>query len=113
MKTVRSLLAGLLLLLFAAGPQVNAQPDEGAFSTYLVGTFENRLGVGTMIQVVNPANVEGLQVVIAFFDVDGAFLDCLKDSVRPNGMWEVIVPLSIPKLSKDHGVVKIISYKYD
>lgn len=40
-----------------------------SFSSYLVGTYEKRFGVGTTLQIINPTSAS-LDVVAAFFDAD-------------------------------------------
>ena len=38
-----------------------------SFSAYLVGTWEQRFGIGTTIQIVNPTD-KHLDIIVAFFD---------------------------------------------
>lgn len=75
------------------------------FSSYLVGTYERRFGVGTTLQIINPTPIE-LQVVVAFFDADERFQRCLRNQLTPNDLWEIVVP----KLEPDYGVVKAVSH---
>jgi len=114
MKRFKLLLLNFILLLFAATPTANAQVAEGgAFSSYLIGTYEARQGVHTLIQVVNPTR-SSLEFVMGFFDVNGNFLTCVEGRIEPNGMREVFAPASPngkPNIGKDHCVVKIISHK--
>jgi hypothetical protein len=77
-----------------------------SFSAYLVGTWERRFNVNTVLQIINPT-LDDLDVFMAFFDNNEECLKTVKSVLTPNDMWEIIVP----KLEKKFGVVKIISHK--
>ena len=81
-----------------------------SFSSYLVGTYEKRFGVGTSIQIINPTSAS-LDVVAAFFDADERFQKCLRNRLSKNQLWEIIVPNDLKDLEPEFGVVKIISHK--
>lgn len=92
--------------------------ENGAFSAYLIGTYETgRFGVGTVIHIVNPTD-RPLEVIAAFFDDNGNIQACKKfheddDLLKSNGMKEIIVPLQVQGLKPKNGfgVVKIISHR--
>lgn len=81
-----------------------------SFSSYLVGNYEKRFGVGTTIQIINPTTLS-LDVVVAFFDADERFQVCRRKRLSANDMWEIIVPKELPDLEPEFGVVKIISHR--
>jgi hypothetical protein len=77
------------------------------FSAYLTGSWENRSGVGTKLQIINPS-LNNLEILVAFFDSHGNFLRCVRseESLLPTGMWEI----KIPEMEVDFGVVKVVSH---
>ncbi len=96
----------LLCLAPALAPAAEAQ-SNGAFSPYLVGSFEQRYGIGTALQIINPT-LEFFKVTIAFFDAGGTCKGYLVKGVNPNAVAEVLVPTL--ELRETFGVVKIISW---
>ena len=81
-----------------------------SFSSYLVGTYEKRFGIGTTLQIINPTT-ENLDVIAAFFDADEEFQKYLKKKLTPNDLWEIVVPVDLKELAPNFGVVKIISHR--
>ncbi|MBM9512505.1 hypothetical protein [Desulfogranum marinum] len=78
-----------------------------SFSSYLVGTWERRFGLGTTIQIVNPT-LDYVEVLIAFLDDKEECLKTMKSELSPNDIWEI----PVPKLKKKKfGVVKVISHR--
>lgn len=78
-----------------------------SFSSYLVGTWERRFGLGTTLQIVNPTLID-LEVLVAFLDDNEQCLKTMRSELSPNDMWEI----PVPKLKKKKfGVVKIISHR--
>ena len=105
----KNVLRSILLLLFVMnGMFVFAQSE---LSSYLIGTYEKRINVRTIFQVVNPTPQDDLEVVMAFFDNNGNIQTCINFRLDANDMEEVIVPFRINNLSPDYGVVKIISHR--
>lgn len=80
-----------------------------SFGAYLVGTYEKRFGIGTVLHIINPTTQE-LDVVMAFFDDKENFQTCRKDKLTPNDLWEIIVPVNVI-VTPEFGVVKILSYQ--
>jgi len=83
--------------------------ENGAFGSYLVGTYDLRSGT-TVISVVNPTG-HNLYLYVAFFNDNEKGLKCLQDRLSPNDLVEYDVGRIIPKESATHGVVKIVSVK--
>ncbi len=81
--------------------------ENGAFSDYLVGTYDLRNGY-TVFQVVNPT-AQTLEVYFAFFDDNEKPLACKKEKLSHNDLVEVDVRAL--KLNAKVGVVKIISHR--
>lgn len=96
----------LFAALFSSVP-LHAQ-EGGAFSSYLVGTYDLREGYGTKIQIVNPT-AYSIEVLIAFFDDNEKPLRCLKEKLSHNDLVELDVRTL--KLSAQLGVIKIASLK--
>ena len=93
--------------------------ENGAFGAYLIGTYEaGRLGVGTILHIINPTT-QPLEVIVAFFDDDENLETCKKfhgnDQLTPNEMKEIFIPLQVPGLKPKNGfgVMKIIIEKID
>jgi len=86
--------------------------DGGAFSAYLIGTYEKRLNIFTVLHIINPTTEE-LRVVIAFYDDKEEYQTCLKRVLTPNDLEEINVREDVKELGPKFGVVKIISYKDD
>ena len=78
-----------------------------SFGAYLVGSWENRFGINTTIQIINPTT-NRLQVTVAFLDNEEEFLECVTKELSANDVWEIFVP----RLEKgpEFGVVKAISH---
>lgn len=113
MRTLRFLILVLLFMQFVGGPTVYAQSkDGGAFSAYLIGTYEKRLNFFTVLHIINPTT-HHLKVVIAFYDDKEEFQKCLKVELTPNDLHEVNVALTPAGLTSSFGVVKIISYRFN
>lgn len=109
MKTVKIFLLGLFFLLVLGRPVVHAQPaDEGAFSAYLIGTWEQRFGCFTVLHVINPTP-DHLTVVFAFYDDKEEFLKSHTVKLTPYDLHEI----HVKALGFKHqfGIVRIISYK--
>ena len=97
------MLLGISLLV-----STSARAQEGgAFSTYLVGTYDLRNGY-TVFQVVNPT-AQALEVYFAFFDDNEKPLTCKKEKLSHNDLVEVNVKTL--KLGAKFGVVKIVSLR--
>lgn len=96
----------LLILLYV--PAVQAQ---GAYSSYLVGTWETRLQQMTQLQIVNPTT-SNLDILVTFWNADEECTGKLKASLSANDLWEMNLvwtdawrEQNLPR----YGVVKIIS----
>lgn len=96
------LLGITLIISFSARAQ-----DGGAFSSYLVGTYDLRNGY-TVLQVANPT-AQSFEVYFAFFDDNEKALACKKEKLSHNDLVEVNVQAL--KLNAKYGVVKIISLR--
>lgn len=84
--------------------------DGGAFSAYLIGTYEKRFNAFTVLHIINPT-MEELGVVIAFYDDKEEYQTCLKRVLTPNDLEEINVSKDVKELDPKFGVVKIISYR--
>ncbi len=82
----------------------NAAPDNGAFGSYVVGTFDLREG-HTVIQLVNPTPAPE-DVCVALFNPAGGPLTGRIVSIKPNGLSELNVKEI--RLRAKLGVVKAI-----
>lgn len=102
LTAVICLLLGTTCLVATAGAQ-----EGGAFSDYLVGTYDLRNGY-TVLQVVNPT-AQTLEVNFAFFDDNEKPLACKKEKLSHNDLVELDVRSL--KLPAKFGVVKIISHR--
>ena len=111
MRTLKFFILVLLFMQFVGGLTIYAQPkDGGAFSAYLIGTYEKRFNIFTVLHIINPTN-SNLRVVIAFYDDKEEYQTCLKVELTPNDLHEVIVTSATPGITSPFGVVKIISYR--
>jgi hypothetical protein len=109
MKARRIVLAGVLIA--GAMSPAAAQETNGAFSAYLVGTYEHwRLGWATMFEIVNPTP-EPIQLVGAFYDYDGRFLYCNTAELGANDKQEIPIWWLSEAIPSEHGVFKAISFK--
>lgn len=77
------------------------------FSPYLAGSWENRFGVGTKLQIINPSQNQ-LEIIVAIIDHHGQYLQGIRSEapLGPNQMWEI----NIPKLESEFGVVKVLAH---
>jgi hypothetical protein len=96
----------LFVALFSSAA-VHAQ-EGGAFSSYLVGTYDLREGYATRIQIVNPT-AHSIEILIAFFDDNEKPLRCVKEKLSHNDLLELDVRSL--KLPAQLGVIKISSLK--
>lgn len=81
-------------------------PADGVLSPYIIGTYDNRDSLATVLQVVNPTG-KYLRIIAAFFDDNEQPLKCIRDSLSPNDMVEINVRAL--ELKARVGVVKIVS----
>ena len=85
---MRTILASLVVLLgFQQGAFAQPQEPAGA-SAYLVGVFETREGLTTLVQIVNPTRAD-LRLFIAFFDDDEELLQCISERLTGNDLFEI------------------------
>lgn len=105
MKTIQVCIIGLLLTLCAMSTTVYAQ-EGGAFSPYLVGTYDQR-AARTVLQIINPT-AKDFEVYIAFFDDNEKPLKCVKEKLSHNDLLEIDVKKL--ELRANFGVVKIVSH---
>jgi len=81
-------------------------PAGGILSPYITGTFDQRAGAKTILQVINPT-AKNLRVMVAFFDDNEKPLKCIHDKLSPNDLLEIDVRKA--DLPAKLGVVKIVS----
>ena len=104
----KSIMGGIVLfIVLFAFCAVHAQ-EGGAFSSYLVGTYDLREGYATKIQVVNPT-AHSIEILIAFFDDNEKPLRCLREKLSHNDLVEIDVRKL--ELKAQLGVIKIASLK--
>lgn len=84
--------------------------DGGAFSSYLVGTYEIRFGMFTMLQIINPTALDDLEVIVALFDADENVQICGRYVLSANDM-EVINIAKVKDEMANVGVIKIFSHR--
>lgn len=107
MKKTNAVGGFVLLAALLWSPATPAQ-EMGAFSSYLVGTYDQREGYSTKIHVVNPT-AQPIEVLIAFFDDNERPLRCIKEKLSHNDLLELDVrALKIPA---QFGVIKLGSFK--
>jgi hypothetical protein len=97
---------GILCLAVLSAAAVSAQ-EGGAFSTYLVGIYDQR-DSHTKLQIVNPT-AKDLELFIAFFDDAEKPLKCVKEKLSHNDLLEMDVKQL--ELKAKLGVVKIVSHR--
>lgn len=110
MRKGRYFIFGLFFILPFHVSAVCAQ-ETGAFSSYLVGTYDLRKDRHTLLHIINPTGQE-LFLYISFYDYNGTTLKCIETELSPNGRLELTVKADLERwkvLSGKFGVVKIIS----
>jgi hypothetical protein len=98
------LLASLAILL---GVQQGALAQTAGASAFLVGTWDIRQNLTTLLQIVNPTR-QSLRLFIAFFDGNEHFLKCIKSDLSENGLFEIDASQVVPAGSL-FGVVKVLT----
>lgn len=106
MKKIMVCMSVLLCTVIVWATAVHAQ-GGGAFSTYLVGTYDLR-DTHTVFQIVNPTAGK-LEVYIVFFDDAERPLKCVKEKLTRNDLLEVDVRKVEP--GAKFGVAKIVSLR--
>lgn len=81
-------------------------PSDGILSPYLIGTFDQRDSIRTILHIINPT-AKYIRVMVAFFDDNEKPLKCIHDKLSPNDLLEVDVRRY--ELPAKLGVVKIVS----
>src|SRR3954454_3224901 len=86
-----------------------AQEPSGA-SSYLIGTYDLRIGRTTMLHIVNPTTA-ALRLFVAFFDNIGKFVYCYPDKLSADDLVEIDVQQVLRRadVSAFLGVVKVVS----
>ena len=90
---------------FAMGCEIGTA--DGSASCYLTGTFEQREGSRTWLEIINPTGHD-LLVYAYFFDANERPLRCVFTSMSANDLWEIAVDRL--DLNADHGVAKLVSF---
>lgn len=91
---------------FGLAPKDLSVETVGGASAYVVGTYDQRKGVQTLLHVVNPT-AKYLRVMAAFFDDNEKPLKCVREKLSPNDLWEIdVAKLAI---KSPLGVVKILA----
>jgi hypothetical protein len=98
--------APLGAVTFGLAPKDLPGDTVGGASAYVVGTYDQRRGLQTLLHVVNPS-AKYLRVTAAFFDDNETPLKCVKETLSPNDLWEIDVAKLAIKAPL--GVVKILS----
>jgi len=91
---------------FGLAPKDPSGETVGGASAYLVGAYDQRKGVQTLLHIVNPS-AKYLRVVATFFDDNEKPLKCVKEKMSPNDLWEIDVRKLAIKAPI--GVVKILA----
>jgi len=91
---------------FGLAPTDPSGDTAGGASAYLVGTYDQRKGMQTLLHVVNPS-AKYLRVVATFFDDNEKPLKCVREKMSPNDLWEIDVQKLAIKAPI--GVVKILA----
>ncbi len=81
-----------------------------SFSSYLVGSFEKRLGVLTQFQIINPTT-QLLEIHAIFLNDSGVVEGCVRVELGPNALWETDTGKLADKLKTDYGVAKFFSLR--
>ena len=108
MNKKKDFLVAAFILTVIFLPTVIQAQEGGMFSSYLVGTYDNREGYSTKIQVVNPTG-HYIYPFIAFFDDNEKPLRCVQEKLSPNDLLEIDIYRY--KLPAKFGVIKIASLK--
>ena len=101
-----------ILTFFVASllPVSNADAENGAFSSYLVGTYEKRFNGATNIQIINPTT-NYLNVYVTFYDDQENCKLWLNVELSPNDLEELSTLNRVLVDLPTFGVVKIISHR--
>jgi hypothetical protein len=107
---MRTILALLVVLLGFEQGALAQQPQEPAgASAYLVGVFDTREGLTTLVQIVNPTTAN-LRLFIAFFDENENLLGCIRHELSGNDLFE----LDAQQVAQGRvGVVKVVTLAMD
>jgi hypothetical protein len=81
-------------------------PSDGILSPYVIGTFDQRDGVRTILHIINPT-AKNLRVIVAFFDDNEKPLKCIHEKLSPNDLLEM--DMRKYELPAKFGVVKVVS----
>ena len=80
-------------------------PSGGVLSPYIVGTWDQRAGRATVLQLVNPTG-RYVYVWVALFNEDEKPLKCLREKLSPNDLLEIERPAGAARrLRGDQGRV--------
>ncbi len=81
-------------------------PGMGLLTPYLIGTWDLRGDLRTLVHLINPT-AKTLRALVAFFDDNEKLLRCIEGKVSPNDLLEVDVGRL--QLEAKFGVVKVAS----
>lgn len=84
-------------------------PSGGVLAPYIVGTWDQRTGRSTVLQLVNPTG-RYVFVWVALFNEDEKPLKCLREKLSPNDLLEVDLRRV---LQTGYGVIKVVSFRDD
>jgi hypothetical protein len=103
---MRTILASLVILLGFQQGALAQQPQEPAgASAYLMGVFDTRDELTTVVQIVNPTPATLLSL-IGLFDDRENLLACVGEELTPNDLFETDVQQVVPDMV---GVVKVVT----
>jgi hypothetical protein len=92
---MRTILASLVVFLgFQQGAVAQPEQPAGA-SAYLMGVFDTREGLTTLVQIVNPTIVT-LRILIGFFNEDEELLDCVPQELTENDLSGIDAQQVVP-----------------
>lgn len=101
-----SVMGGLILSFRPNLVPQQPPSSDGLVTPYLIGTYDLRNNLQTLLHLFNPTGKD-LRLWVAFFDDKEKPLRCIKERLTPNDLVEIDVRQQ--KLGASFGVVKVVA----